>query len=692
MSRILLGVDTGGTFTDFVCWRNGELRIHKVLSTPAAPEQAILTGMADLELLSDEVLAELLVVHGSTVATNAVLEGKGVRTAFITNRGLADLLTIGRQARAALYDLQPPAEAPPVAPELCLQTGGRLAADGGEIEPLSRADLESLQRQLIALEPRAVAINLLFSYLDDRFERAIEAVVPRGVFVSRSSAVLPEFREYERGMTTWLNAYVGPLVRDYLAALSAELGVAHLSVMQSSGGTIAAAQAGSEAVHMLLSGPAGGLAGAQFTGRYARCERLLTFDMGGTSTDVALVDGELQLTNEGHIGRFPVATPMVDMHTIGAGGGSIASVDSGGLLQVGPESAGAAPGPACYGRGGQQATVTDANLVLGRLQPAAFLGGRMRLDLNAARDAMSRIAGKLDLTVEDAALGILRVANEHMAAALRVMSIQRGIDPRDLVLTSFGGAGGLHVCALAEALGMTQAMVPVHAGVLSALGMLAAPRARHLSQTCIDLLAGVTASQIEASMATLIARGRTALTEEGVKAADVRVERQVDLRYHGQSYFLKVAWNGDIDAAEQRFHALHETRYGHRLAQPVELVNVRVACRGPQGELVLEALKHGALPPVVDRVRVHGFQEPVPVYDRQRLAAGAPLWGPALITETVSTTWVAPDWQVRPDQVGNLVLARVAEAVNYGGDEGSDSGTEFESDIDAVSETGPGGT
>ena len=656
MSRTLLGVDTGGTFTDFVLWRDGELRIHKVLSTPAAPEQAILTGMAELDLLHDEVLAELLVVHGSTVATNAVLEGKGVRTAFITNRGLADLLTIGRQARAALYDLQPPAAVPPVVPELCLETGGRLAADGSEVEGLSATDLEVLRHQLAELRPRAVAINLLFSYLDDRFERAIEAVVPDGVFVSRSSAVLPEFREYERGVTTWLNAYVGPLVRDYLDALRRELGAARLSVMQSSGGTIAAERAGHEAVHMLLSGPAGGLAGARFAGRYAGRERLLTFDMGGTSTDVALVDGALQLTSEGHIGRYPVATPMVDMHTIGAGGGSIASVDPGGLLQVGPESAGAVPGPACYGRGGRQATVTDANLVLGRLQPSAFLGGRMQLDPNAAREAIQRIATRLELALPEAAQGIVRVANEHMAAALRVMSIQRGIDPRDLTLVSFGGAGGLHACALAEALGMSRAMVPVHAGVLSALGMLAAPRARHLSQTCIGLLDRVDSAEIESRLTGLTQRGRVALAEEGVGEVELRIEPSVDLRYRGQSYFLNVAWDGDTGRAEQRFHESHRSRYGHRLSMPVELVNVRVVCCGPDGELMLSDLPAGAAPRATDRVSVYGVDAPVPVFDRVALAAGAQLRGPALITETVSTTWLAPGWDAQLDFVGNLLL------------------------------------
>lgn len=347
---LLLGVDTGGTFTDFVLFDGDTIRVHKCLSTPHAPEEAILQGIQELGLEPQS----LTMIHGSTVATNAALEGKGVRTVFITNHGLADMLTIGRQARAELYNLQPSQTTPPVPRELCLETGGRLGADGSVIEALSGADIETLVSQLKQLKPEAVAINLLFSFLDDEFEKRIEAAIaaeiPEEIFVSRSSAILPEYKEYERGITTWLNAWVGPLVERYLQRLRQGLPDTTITVMQSSGGTIAAEQAGALAVHMLLSGPAGGLAGAQYIGRDAGREKLLTFDMGGTSTDVALIDGDLRLTNEGHIGPYPVAVPMVDMHTIGAGGGSIAYLDAGGLLQVGPESAGAAPGPACYGQ------------------------------------------------------------------------------------------------------------------------------------------------------------------------------------------------------------------------------------------------------------------------------------------------------------------------------------------------------
>ncbi|HFE48989.1 MAG TPA: hydantoinase/oxoprolinase family protein, partial [Chromatiaceae bacterium] len=369
-----LGVDTGGTFTDFVLLDDGHApRIHKVLSTPCAPEQAIVQGIHELGLDA----SDLTIVHGSTVATNAALEGKGARTLYIGNRGFGDLLDIGRQARAALYELRPIASPPPVPAELCIETGGRLAADGSLIEPLTESDLRALREAVARLRPRAVAVNLLFSWLDDSLERRIRSALPDDLFVSLSSEVLPEIREYERGIATWLNSWIGPIVAGYLRRLSSALPGANIAVMQSAATTIAADQAGAQAVRMLLSGPAGGLSGARMIGRLTGRERLLTFDMGGTSADVALIDGEPTLTTQGRIGRYPVAVPMVDIHTIGAGGGSLASLDAGGMLRVGPESAGADPGPACYGRGGKQATVTDANLVLGRLLPTAFLGGDM---------------------------------------------------------------------------------------------------------------------------------------------------------------------------------------------------------------------------------------------------------------------------------------------------------------------------
>ncbi len=665
---ILLGVDTGGTFTDFVCYDGRRLRIHKVLSTPRAPEQAILRGIRELGLDDHGIHpgAVLDIVHGSTVATNAVLEGKGVRTVFITNRGLKDLLTIGRQARPALYDLQPPPPPVPVPEELCLETSGRLGADGRLVDEPDARELQELAAAVRRLAPRAVAINLLFSFLDDRLERALEGAMPEGVFVSRSSAVLPEYKEYERGIATWLNAWVGPIVQDYLQRLQrglqsgpqpSQTSSCRVAVMQSSGRTIAAREAGRHAVRMLLSGPAGGLAGARFTAASAGRKRLLTFDMGGTSTDVALIDGDLQLTTEGRIGPWPVAVPMVDMHTIGAGGGSIAYLDAGGMLQVGPESAGADPGPACYGRGGQRPTVTDAHLILGRLLPRAFLGGRMSLDADAARRALQPIAASLAMTVEEVADGIVRLATEHMAHALRVISVQRGHDPRPFTLVSFGGAGGLHVCALAEALGMTEALVPVHAGVLSALGMLAAPRGRQLSRTRTGRLDALPVAELERHFQELERQGRQELRAEGIRDAEIRVRRYADLRYAGQSHTLTVPSSGR-DADAEAFTAMHQQRYGHRLDFAVELVNLRVDLQGPRSPIALPPLERKPAGKPAGETRIHGIPEAVPVWRREDLDAAQCLTGPALITEAVATTYLAPGWNCRLDAAGNLLLSR----------------------------------
>ena len=648
---MLLGVDTGGTFTDFVCYNGQQLRIHKVLSTPDAPEQAILQGIRELGL----VAGEFTLIHGSTVATNAVLEGKGVRTVYITNHGFADLLSIGRQARQALYDLQPAVLPPAVPAELCLETGGRLAADGQLVEPLSDSDCQRLRSALEALKPEAVAINLLFSFLDERYERQIEALVPDGVFVSRSSALLPEYREYERGIATWLNAWVGPRVAGYLQRLSEAVAPSPVSVLQSSALTIAAEQAAQHAVKLLLSGPAGGLIGARRIGRLLGIERLMTFDMGGTSTDVALLDGQIGLTSEGQVGRYPVAVPMVDMHTIGAGGGSIARLDEGGMLQVGPTSAGAEPGPACYGQNGQLPTVTDANLLLGRLRAEAFLGGEMVLDMKAARQVFEPLAAQLQMTVEQAAEGVVRVANEHMAQALRVISVQRGIDPAGFTLTAFGGAGGLHVCALAEALGMRQALVPVHAGVLSALGMVVAPRGRQLSRAVRASLQEQGDAHLDQLFRGIEAQGIAELEAEGVRAEEIVRERKLDLRYQGQSYYLTIPYTG-IEQACADFHALHEQRYGHRMATAIELVNVRLSLQAGEPDFQLDHQSDSkASLPEPQWTELDG--ERVAIWQRQALLGEQAITGPAIIIDPVSTTWLAPGWQARRHATGCLLLS-----------------------------------
>lgn len=672
----LLGVDTGGTFTDFVLLAESDgqvsaLKIHKVLSTPHAPEQAILQGIKELGLSEPGKgdNEELIVVHGSTVATNAVLENKGVRTVFITNYGLRDLLSIGRQARRELYNLNPKLTQPPVPRELCLETGGRLTSGGEELEALSDEELSVLKSALEELAPQAVAINLLFSWLDNKYEKRIAGIVPKGMFISRSSAVLPEYREYERGITTWLNASVGPIVKNYLQRLCKALPQAKISVMQSAGGTIEAEQAGEQAVHLLLSGPAGGMAGVMHVGQLTNEYRLLSFDMGGTSTDVSLVDGglsgkksELQLTTEGHIGPYPVGVPMVDLHTIGAGGGSIARVDGGGLLQVGPESAGADPGPACYGKGGIEPTVSDANLVLGRLRADTFLGGGMSLDENAARKAMATVAEPMGLSIEAAAQGIIDVTNENMARALRVMSVKRGLDPAELTLASFGGAGALHVCALAESLGIKKALVPVHAGVLSAMGMLVAPRARHLSRTINLLLSAVDETDLNNEFNKLAKQGHQTLIKEGFTENNIEIILSVDIRYRGQSSIINLPWE-NVWATAEEFHVNHENLYGHRLCLEIELVNLRVKVQGPSPEVPLNQVKRpesefNSNETSVQKASLAGITEPVPIYTRDSLMAEQTVSGPALITEAVSTTYIAPGWSSVMDKYGSLLLSR----------------------------------
>jgi len=650
---MLLGVDTGGTFTDFVCFDGGRIRTHKVLSTPDAPERAILQGIRALGLES----RSFYLVHGSTVATNAALEGKGVRTVYITNHGLADVLTIGRQAREALYQLQPHPQSPPVPADLCLETGGRLGADGSVVEPLDETGCAALVRQVIALQPQAVAINLLFSWLDDRFEQMIRRALPASLFVSCSSEVLPEIREYERGMATWLNAWLGPKVQGYLQRLEQAVQPAPVHVMQSSGLTIRADCAARRAVNLLLSGPAGGLMGARHVAARHGILRLLSFDMGGTSTDVALIDGQINLTSQGHIGRYPVAVPMVDMHTIGAGGGSIASVDDGGMLVVGPASAGADPGPACYGRGGRHATVTDANLVLGRLRPDAFLGGDMALDVAAAQQVVSELARQMGVSPEQAAHGVIDLANEHMTQALRVISVQRGIDPTSFTLTAFGGAGGLHVCALADALGLQQAMVPAGAGVLSALGMLVAPRGRQMSRTLSGLLDGCDEAGLLAAFQRLADQGLEELREEGVPHDVVDCNYSLDCRYAGQSFSLNIPFDSVAGAAEA-FHQAHRQRFGHRLDVPVEVVNLRVAlsAAGEQPSWRENGPDGSGKP--LECVPLVGVEHPVPVWRPADLVSGHVYKGPLLVVDDLATILVASHWTLRVEGDGSLLLTK----------------------------------
>ena len=658
MARAFLGIDTGGTFTDFVLREAATIRVHKVLSTPGAPQDAILTGIKEMGLQSRVAAGQVMIIHGTTVATNAALEGKGVRTAYITNAGLKDVLLIGRQTRQQLYQLTPAKPKIPFDEQLLLEVNTRLDAQGVLIEPLTAADLDELEQQIAILQPESIAINLLFSFLDPEQELQIEARFRDAYFVSRSSLILPEQREYERGITTWLNAWIGPLIKSYLNSLSAALAPSNLAIMQSSGLTISAKVAAERAVNLLLSGPAGGLAAALAIGHQTHQPRLMTFDMGGTSTDVALLEGEIRLTNQGKIASYPVAVPMADIHTIGAGGGSIAFVDAGGLLQVGPASAGAHPGPACYGRGGTAPTVTDANLVLGRLRSDAFLGGRMQLDKSAAASALQPLADQLQISVTELAFGIIRIANESMIQALRVISIQQGHDPRDFRLMSFGGAGGLHICDLADALDVTDAIVPLNSGVLSALGMLAAQPGRELVKTHQGILHQLHDEALTAELNALLTIAQRELKDEGI--IHTQHQYHLDLRYLGQTFSIAIAYH-DITTAIADFHAMHSRLYGHALDKAVELVNLRVHVEAVRPPFTLPtSLAVNATQQHQEAVygAIVGEANPVPIYRRDMLADACLLTGPALITEDHTTVFLKSGWLASKDELGNLKLTR----------------------------------
>ncbi|MCB1691298.1 MAG: hydantoinase/oxoprolinase family protein [Pseudomonadales bacterium] len=653
MAGAVLGIDTGGTFTDFVFLADDVFRVYKVPSNPAAPQDAIMQGILEMGLVERVRSGDLLIVHGTTVATNAALEGKGVRTAYVTNAGLKDVLLIGRQVRPRLYDLTPPEVPTAFDRDLMFEVNCRITPDGERLAALTEEDLERLAREIERAGPASVAVNLLFSFVSGEDEARIAQRLSGEYFVCISSSILPEYREYERGVTTWVNAWLGPIIHRYLTALAGSLAPSRLAVMQSSGLTIGADGAAERAVNLLLSGPAGGLSA---TRHLAPGDRLMTFDMGGTSTDVALLDGAIKLTNQGRVAGFPIGVPMADIHTIGAGGGSIAYVDEGGLLQVGPASAGADPGPACYGKGGAEPTVTDANLVLGRLLPDAFLGGRMPLDQSAAMEAIRPLADRLGLSIEEVALGIVRVANEHMTQALRVISVQRGHDPREFALTCFGGAGGLHFCDLAEALSMHRAVVPVHGGVFSALGMIVTPPGRELVRTHRTILDGDEAPPLESLFQELEDTGNAELAAQG--ASRTRSTRSVDVRYAGQTFTINLpAEPGETIAS--RFHAAHESRYGYALPAPVELINARVHL---EGDLAVPALPD-ALPgtdPQTGTTRIAGIGDAVPVISRSRAGKGYHTQGPCLVIEDHATTLVKPGWELTVDRVGNLVLTREA--------------------------------
>ncbi len=577
---IHVGIDTGGTFTDFSILRDGQLEVFKQLSTPDNPARAIVEGLSKLGIDA----SQLHLAHGSTVATNALLERKGVRTAYITNQGLTDVLTIGRQNRRELFCLSPVPVEPPVPEPLCLGLSCRRAADGQLLAPLDENELTVLLDQLKAMKVEAAAVNLLFSYLDDTEEQRIAECFNGHLHVSLSSCTLAEAGEYERGIATWINASIGPVIHRYLSSLSATGPYASLRIMQSNGLSTDAEDASGQAVRLLLSGPAGGLVAAQAFSRAMGHEAVMTLDVGGTSSDVALIQGDIAVTRDNRIGDWPVAIPAVDMHTIGAGGGSIIRLDSQGMLHVGPESAGAAPGPACYGRGGSQPTVTDAHLLRGHLDPSTCLADDLNLETDLARQAFEPLAHRSGLDIDAIAAGAIQLANEQMAAALRVISVERGIDPRGLALCCFGGAGGLHGCQIADLLQTDCVLIPDHAGVLSSVGLLLGEEGREVTRSIMAPLLAQQPSSLDVLMTELTEQlddptARGSETETGLS-----INCWLECRYKGQSLLMPMDYAPGSDRLEEikaRFEAQYQSRFGQTLDFPVELASIRVRLSRP---------------------------------------------------------------------------------------------------------------
>jgi N-methylhydantoinase A len=661
-----IGIDTGGTFTDFVAlYEDGTCVTKKILSTPDDPSRAVLEGIAALVARlprkgsDDAGEAALDITYGSTVATNALLERRGARTAFITNRGFEDLLLLARQARSHLYQLRVVNPEPLVAKEHTFGVSGRLTAQGGEQAPINEEELSSLALSLQRASIESVSICLLHSYANPAHEQQIiKALSSLSIPISASHEIIPEYREYERAATTTVNAYVAPKMKTHVERLAAGVSQyqSSLRVMQSNGGAIRASLAAREPVRTVLSGPAGGVVGAFSCAKQAGFSHVLTFDMGGTSTDVALCDDQIRATSEGQVAGLPVRVPLVDVHTVGAGGGSVARLDPGGALKVGPESASAVPGPACYGKGGP-ITVTDANVVLGRIDTNNPLGGTLQIDAAASFSAMEKLASQMNKDVHQTAEGVIRVANAAMEKALRVVSVERGLDPRQFALLSFGGAGGLHACALAESLRMSTVIIPFYAGVLSAFGMLEADVSRDTSKTWLSPLDA--AVGLEEQFTSLEGQAVDELLQEGFTREQISVVKKVDARYQGQSFEISLPVTTKEELASS-FAEQYQQRYGYTLSNKIiELVTLRVRATGrhQQPTQLLHLPAVAAIQPIKkQRAFIAGELRQVPVYERSMLYEGCLVEGPALIIETIATTWLAEGWSATVHASGALLL------------------------------------
>lgn len=657
-AALRVAIDSGGTFTDCVYLEHGELRVLKVFSTPQDPALGVLAAL-------DQVggAHALDVRHGTTVGTNAMLERKGARVAFVTTAGFEDTIAIGRQTRSRLYDWFAPVPVPLVPKPLRFGVPERISAEGVVLRSPSDAELQTLVEQVRASGAESVAISLLFSFANPVTEQRVEAALRQlGLPVSTSHRILPEFREYERASTTVVNAYLAPRMQRYLVHLEQSVATraadGRVHVMQSSGGIISAHVAAQEPVRTVLSGPAGGVMGAWHMARIAGYDKIIGFDMGGTSTDVFLADaaaGGVQRTREAVVAGVPVSVPMLEIHTAGAGGGSIARFDAGGMLRVGPESAGAEPGPICFGRG-EQPTVTDANLLLGRLDAESFLGGGVTLDVQRTSQAMHAARGPLP-TVEDFAAGILRVIETHMEKAIRVISVERGHDPRECTLVAFGGGGPLHACALARALRIGRVLIPAMPGALSAVGILLADTVRDYSRTV--MLAGEAIDAVREVYAALEQRAQHEFHAEGLTGT---AETSMDVRYRGQGYELNVPYSaGDATQSLAAFHRQHQQRYGFSDAtRPVEIVNLRlrmVAAGEPYVSPQPQPAAHAQAPHHTERdVYFDGRFLPTRFYRRAALAPGHCIAGPAIVTEYTAATVVPPGCHAEVDRYANLVI------------------------------------
>jgi N-methylhydantoinase A len=674
---VQIGVDIGGTFTDIVALdARGRLTLAKVPSTPKDLLDGIAaaTGMVLARAGAKPADVERF-IHGTTIATNAILEQKGAVTAVLTTEGFEDVLELGRMKRSRMYDLAMDSEVPTFLAPRRRRLGirERLDARGRVLAPLNEDDVRAAAARLSAQGVQAIAVCYLFSFVNpahERRTREIIADVAPDISVSLSSEVDPTFREYERLCVTAFDAYLGPVVKRYLGGLADTLrglGVPGVPlIMRSRGGIVSAALAAQQPVTLFLSGPAGGVIGAAFAAEQAGVRDFVSLDMGGTSNDVAVVhDGRPLLASEGAIGPYPVRTPMVDVNTIGAGGGSIAWIDAAGGLRVGPRSAGAEPGPACYARGGDEATVTDASVVLGYLNPTRFAGGAMTLDVTAAERALAAIGRRLGVDAVAAAAGIHRVVNARMADQIRLVTIKRGYDPRQFALVVLGGAGPVHGAALAAEMGMAEVLVPEAPGVLAAFGLLAAAIEHHHARTLQARTDGADLAAVNRCLAELDAAGQGRMREEGVLARDVRVAYAADMRYVGQAYELEVPITAPVTPERvpeivAAFHAVHERVYGYaRAQQPVEFVNFRAVHTFPLPRPVLApAARDGSLHAAVigeRRAYFDGFV-PTAIYERARLPPGARLAGPAIVEQPDTTTVIPPGVVAVVDDAGNLRL------------------------------------